>query len=529
MHRALPHAAMGMKAGGLVPPRGTLVQHGGASVHDEHRHAGKTSSKGGQTQDGEAADAEWTLEPSGRGLRAIGSRSGDGQGGAGSDAGHGDAEAHLDLEAYTPDGVGEEAVDGQGEADNPEGHTLRGAKSAQAVQSASELDARLLQGELVWATSLKLAMECAQMHPGADIFVQAFNLVDAEGNVITLGSRRGRLRATGGHVQAFANEPRPGRGAAAQDATPDVALMQELQDASLLALSLRPVVDESGRAQSALAGVPFTELAQLNALFERPWPNGLRDSVCKAAEEQMARWRAACARDDFEARLALHGDVIEREVLEQRARLSTTIASAQTNAHRARANWLRAQAQVQQWARARERPRWALVMQINQMLGEGLAPWNKPEQAKRVGARYGELRGVDVVCGAPPQYFLRADQLPQAMIELFEWYEQQARFELHPLLLAAQMQQRLITLHPFADANGRTARLVMDWITEMAGWPPAMPPECEMALFPNEAEHAQHAPGLAERTLLQGLRTSVALHLEWLHLTEEADEPFSAS
>ncbi len=42
----------------------------------------------------------------------------------------------------------------------------------------------------------------------------------------------------------------------------------------------------------------------------------------------------------------------------------------------------------------------------------------------------------------------------------------------HPIIEAAQLYQWLITLHFFADANGRTARLVADWRLAQAGLPP---------------------------------------------------------
>jgi Fic family protein len=156
------------------------------------------------------------------------------------------------------------------------------------------------------------------------------------------------------------------------------------------------------------------------------------------------------------------------------------------------------------------------------MLGEGLKPWNRAEQAERVGARFGELRRVDVVAGTPPQYFLRADQLPQAIDELFDWYASQRRFGTPLLLVAAQMQQRLLTLHPFADANGRSARLVLDWLLLLAELPVPVLQPADLALFPNEAATRQVAPGTAERRLLEGLIASIDLHVDWLGLADGA-------
>jgi hypothetical protein len=500
-HRALPNAMIGLRAGGLMPPRGALVHHSASSSHKAGT-SDEPDSKSRSSARGSSAEGEGLFDLGTEARRHIGSRGGHGETDSGTQGDDSERAALLAAVAV------EEA----------DARSLPTAGAALVLmETAPELDARLRQGEVCWASNLRLAMECAQMHPGADVFVQSFSVIDAEGNVIPAFGHRGRLRAgDGGAVHAYADLPHGAAASPAAAAQPDAALMQELESASLLALSLRPVVDENGHAQSALGGLVCTEIAQLRSLFERPLPAGMRKALSNAAQAAAARWREACAHADHEQRLALRGDVIEREVNEQRARLSTTIASQQGDAWRARNNWLRAQEQVRHWAAAQERLTWLRVAHLNRMLGEGLAPWNKPKQAERVGARYGELRRLDVVCGVPPQYFLRADQLPQAVVELFEWYEEQQRFDAPTFLVAAQMQQRLITLHPFVDANGRTARLAMDWILLQDGWPPALLADTKLALFPNEAAPLQPAPGVAERQVVQGLHESVELHLQWL-------------
>ena len=45
---------------------------------------------------------------------------------------------------------------------------------------------------------------------------------------------------------------------------------------------------------------------------------------------------------------------------------------------------------------------------------------------------------------------------------------------LHPVELAAEAHYRLVTIHPFTDGNGRTARLLMNMILLMNGYPPAI-------------------------------------------------------
>ncbi|MFH7015316.1 Fic family protein [Flavobacterium sp. FlaQc-47] len=65
----------------------------------------------------------------------------------------------------------------------------------------------------------------------------------------------------------------------------------------------------------------------------------------------------------------------------------------------------------------------------------------------------------------PPQPFLVAKQ----MEDYFIWYEIN-KSKLHPIILAAEMHERLVTIHPFIDGNGRTSRLVMNLILLQKGY-----------------------------------------------------------
>lgn len=75
----------------------------------------------------------------------------------------------------------------------------------------------------------------------------------------------------------------------------------------------------------------------------------------------------------------------------------------------------------------------------------------------------GKYRSVPVrITGSehvPPQPYL----IDKMMEDFFIHYEKQKRI-LHPILLAAEMHERLVTIHPFVDGNGRTSRLLMNFI-----------------------------------------------------------------
>jgi len=40
------------------------------------------------------------------------------------------------------------------------------------------------------------------------------------------------------------------------------------------------------------------------------------------------------------------------------------------------------------------------------------------------------------------------------------------------LSFAVEASQRLVSIHPFEDGNGRTARLLADWLLQRSGLPP---------------------------------------------------------
>jgi Fic family protein len=85
----------------------------------------------------------------------------------------------------------------------------------------------------------------------------------------------------------------------------------------------------------------------------------------------------------------------------------------------------------------------------------------------------GRYRTVQVlISGAkhvPPQPYL----VQKEMESLFLWYEEN-KSNIHPVELSAEMHERLVTIHPFIDGNGRTARLLMNLILLQNGFPIAI-------------------------------------------------------
>ena len=69
----------------------------------------------------------------------------------------------------------------------------------------------------------------------------------------------------------------------------------------------------------------------------------------------------------------------------------------------------------------------------------------------------------------PPQPYL----IQPRMEELLNWYNDN-KDKLHPVEIAALFHFKLVTIHPFIDGNGRTARLMMNFILMQNGYPPTV-------------------------------------------------------
>lgn len=98
------------------------------------------------------------------------------------------------------------------------------------------------------------------------------------------------------------------------------------------------------------------------------------------------------------------------------------------------------------------------VLSIHNLILRGI----HPEDAGRYRKVQVMIKGSTYM---PPQPFMVSKQ----MEDYFIWYEANKN-ALHPVLLAAEMHERLVTIHPFIDGNGRTSRLVMNLVLLSHGY-----------------------------------------------------------
>lgn len=72
-------------------------------------------------------------------------------------------------------------------------------------------------------------------------------------------------------------------------------------------------------------------------------------------------------------------------------------------------------------------------------------------------------------------YFATPEETPAKMFDLINWYNEKANEkEPNPILIAAEFHYKFIRIHPFDDGNGRTARILMNFILMKFGFPPVI-------------------------------------------------------
>jgi hypothetical protein len=90
------------------------------------------------------------------------------------------------------------------------------------------------------------------------------------------------------------------------------------------------------------------------------------------------------------------------------------------------------------------------------------------------------------------------EDLDALLAPMFRRVEARER-DLHPVAAAALFYQWIVSVHPYADGNGRTGRLCADWVLAAAGYPPMSFPTSTtglITLFPDPQHHVPVAPSI---------------------------------
>ena len=84
----------------------------------------------------------------------------------------------------------------------------------------------------------------------------------------------------------------------------------------------------------------------------------------------------------------------------------------------------------------------------------------------------GNYRNVPVRIAGSTVVLPNPHKVPELIDDFHSWIT--GKHRLHPVQLAGEAHYRLVTIHPFVDGNGRTARLLMNLSLMMYGYPPAI-------------------------------------------------------
>ena len=107
---------------------------------------------------------------------------------------------------------------------------------------------------------------------------------------------------------------------------------------------------------------------------------------------------------------------------------------------------------------------------------------------------------------------------PRKVLDLMQDFEKwlgNSR-NLHPVEFAAEAHYRLVSIHPFADGNGRTARLLMNMILLMAGYPPAIIRKRDRLSYISSLEKAQLGGSKEDylKIILKAVERSLDIYLK---------------
>lgn len=123
-------------------------------------------------------------------------------------------------------------------------------------------------------------------------------------------------------------------------------------------------------------------------------------------------------------------------------------------------------------------------------------------------------------------YFATPEETPAKMYDLMEWYSsEKVKSEMNPILLAAKFHYDFIRIHPFDDGNGRTVRILMNFILMKFGFPPII---IKTEDKPNYLSVLEQADARNIEPFIEYIATNLVSSLE-IMIKAAKGEPFEES
>jgi len=123
-------------------------------------------------------------------------------------------------------------------------------------------------------------------------------------------------------------------------------------------------------------------------------------------------------------------------------------------------------------------------------------------------------RNISVRISGSPVVLPNPRKVPQLMAKFHDWLSQENN--LHPVEFAGLAHYKLVTIHPFIDGNGRTARLLMNLILMINGYPPAIIRKQDRLAYISSLEKAQLGGSIAdyEKIIAKAVERSLNIYLK---------------
>lgn len=137
-------------------------------------------------------------------------------------------------------------------------------------------------------------------------------------------------------------------------------------------------------------------------------------------------------------------------------------------------------------------------------------------------ANAGHYRSLPVRISGSAVTLPNPRKVPELMTDFVRWLRTVK--ELHPVNLAAEAHYRLVTIHPFVDGNGRTARLLMNLLLLMQGYPPAIIRTRDRLSYITALEKAQLGGTIGDYLKLMIVAAERSLDIYLKAISGETDE-----
>jgi Fic/DOC family len=265
-----------------------------------------------------------------------------------------------------------------------------------------------------------------------------------------------------------------------------------------------------GAAESKPISAPAADpYVAMQAAFDAPLPAGLQSHLNQRWERIDRRAQQIARQVDLKANTAL-ARAINEALAMPRVRLASSHYPQRVGQQRAVEsieNWQIAEATVLNALRTGTPITAANIKLLNSVFGR-----DQPQPVVRgVPQRLGEYRTVPMTpSGFPNRHYLPPELIERAMNDFERWYVGAETSRMRPLRIAAQAYARLGAIHPFPDANGRTARHVMNWILRSHGLPPAgLAPEHMNRALDARGNSVVMNPGALEQELTSAVEHSL--------------------